>query len=336
MWALENTTPYAAERTSVLDINGAREWIVVVKATYSLREGQPLQLAEEQVPPVLVPEFSGEDGMSSLRYDAELSPQKPGTDILLLGAAHAPQGRPTTEVLVALQIGPKKKTLRVEGQRTWQRDISGEIVAGPPEPFIVSPFRYEDAFGGYDASDPDPRKHVLHAANPVGSGVAESKASLLGKPAPRVHVVEGESGLAAGFGPTASHWAPRVKLAGTYDGAWFRDRKPLLPLDYDPRIHLCAPQDQQFIPHLRGGLPISLTNMSPSGRLTFALPKHYFVFETIFDRGPTAQHRAKLHTVTIEPEEERLLLAYHTCLACHHRHDEIDRTVIRELPYVEA
>jgi len=33
MWALTNHTPYAAERTCVVDRDGARQWIVVMKAT---------------------------------------------------------------------------------------------------------------------------------------------------------------------------------------------------------------------------------------------------------------------------------------------------------------
>ena len=329
-------TPYAVDRTCVLDRDGARQWIVVVKLTYDLEEGKPLELAAEQVPPVLVPEYSGEDGASSLRYDTELSPSKPGTDVLVLGAAHAPGGKPTTSTIVSLQVGDRRKTLRVEGERIYERELSGEIVPGPPKPFVSTQFAYEDAYGGYDNGDPDPRKHLLHPENPVGVGVVHSKASLLGTPAPRVHVVEGDKGAAPGFGPTASHWAPRVAFAGTYDGRWFETRKPLLPEDYDPRVHMCAPADQQFTPHLRGGTPIRLTNISHGGVLTFALPKHYFVFETSFGRGPAMQHRSRLHTVTIEPELKRLMLAFHTCLECHARYDDLDATVIRELEYIEG
>lgn len=336
MWALDNMTPYAVERTCVLDRDGARQWIVVVKVTYTLEEGKPLELADEQVPPVLVPEFSGEDGASSLLYDTELSPSKPGTDVLVHGVAYAPGGTPATSTVVSLLVGDRRKVLRVEGERLYERDVSGEVLPGPPKPFVSTPFVYEDAYGGYDNRDPDPRKHVLHGENPVGVGVALSKASLVGTPAPRVQVVEGDKKAAAGFGPTASHWAPRVAFAGTYDGRWFETRKPLLPEDYDPRVHMCAPTDQQFTPHLRGGTPFRLINLSPSGALAFVLPKHYFVFETSFGRGPAMQHRAKLHTVTVEPEQKRLMLAFHSCLECHARYDDLDATVIRELEYIEA
>ena len=36
MWALENRTPYAAERTWVLDKNAAKSWVVVVKGTFNI------------------------------------------------------------------------------------------------------------------------------------------------------------------------------------------------------------------------------------------------------------------------------------------------------------
>ena len=36
MWALDNRTPYAAERTWVLDKNAAKSWVVVVKGTFNI------------------------------------------------------------------------------------------------------------------------------------------------------------------------------------------------------------------------------------------------------------------------------------------------------------
>lgn len=337
MWSLDNLTPYAADSLCTLAPDGARVWNVVVKITYTMTEGQPLTLADEQVPPILVPEFSGEEGLSSLAFDADLGPAKPATDVVLRGSAYAPGGRPATEVMVTLKVGDRLKSLRVQGPRTWVRDISGEVVPGAPQPFLSTPFSYEDAYGGYDSDDPDPRRHALCLENPVGTGVAKDSSKLLGTRAPRVEQPDlNGRPYAAGFGPVASHWAPRVKYAGTYDGAWFESRKPLLPTDFDPRYHQFAPPDQQFAPHLRGGTPFGLKNLTPGGLLTFVLPKHYFAFETFFGQGPSISSRAKLSTVILEPDENRLMLAYHTEVACHARYDDLDTTRIRELEYVGA
>lgn len=336
MWALDNMTPYAAERTCVLDKNGARRWVVVVKATFDIESDGSTKLADEQVPPVLVPEFLGKDGESSLKYDTELTNDKPGTDVVLHGTAHAPGGRPVSKLDVELRVNAQRKVLRVFGDRLWERELSGEVVPGPTKPFVTMPIVYERAYGGYDKSNPDPAKQKLFGPNPVGVGVVLDRSKLIGTPAPNIEhpTVTGRAERAAGFGPIACHWQPRVRYAGTYDGKWFKERKPLLPDDFDPRYHMCAPEDQQFIPHLRD-VEIELTNLTPSGRLLFRLPKIYLTFETHFSRGEPAQHRAKLHTVTIEADKPRVMLAYHTSLACHHRYDDIDDTLIRELPYLD-
>ena len=60
MWAIKNETSYAAERTWVRDKNGAHRWSVVVKATFDLGTDGAVRLADAQVPPLLVPEHSGE------------------------------------------------------------------------------------------------------------------------------------------------------------------------------------------------------------------------------------------------------------------------------------
>ena len=48
MWALDNSTPYAAERNWVLDKNAEKSWAVAVKATYDIGLDGTTRLAEEQ------------------------------------------------------------------------------------------------------------------------------------------------------------------------------------------------------------------------------------------------------------------------------------------------
>lgn len=57
MWALQNTTPFAAGRTWSRDINGWHQWIVAVKATYRFNDRGDIALADEQPEPVLAPEY---------------------------------------------------------------------------------------------------------------------------------------------------------------------------------------------------------------------------------------------------------------------------------------
>ncbi len=338
MWHLENRTPYAAERTWVQDPDGTKRWVVVVKATFDIHESGRLTLADEQLPPLAVPEYHGVDGASSLRYEADLVPPKPGTDVVLRGHAHAPRGRAATSLAVALGVGSRRKVLQVTGDRVYRRTLLGTIVPSAPAPFVRMPIVYERAYGGHDSTPADPARRALFAPNPVGTGHVAERTALLGRPVANIEtpgVALGHLG-AAGFGAICSHWSPRRELAGTYDDRWLATRKPLLPEDFDPRFHMCAPLDQQHVPHLRGGVPIELVNLTPSGVLRFCLPKVWLVFRTRFGlrrREHQREHRAKLHTVIVEPDFPRVLMVWHTSLACHHEADDLEDTTLSEKPY---
>jgi hypothetical protein len=334
MWELKNRTPYAAERTWVQDKDGRKHWVVAVRGAFQIGPDGALSLADEQPPPEMAPVYRGEDGKTSLRYEADLVALKPGTDVYLNASAHAPGGRPTTKTSVSLRVGDRVKTLDVVGEHVFEREITGQVVPSAPMPFVSLPLEYERAYGGYDASDPDPSRHELFAPNPVGTGVATSRAALLGRPAPSISVGGGgDRKAAAGFGAICSYWHPRITFGGTYDGAWVERRKPLLPQDWDPRFLMCAPPDQQFLPHLRGGEPVELRGMTPSGLLRLAIPKVYLGFTTRV-LGRDHYHRGWLVSVVIEPDHPRLLATWQTWLPCHRDMDYLDYTVIREKPYL--
>lgn len=339
MWLLHNRTPYAADRTWVQDPDGANRWVVVVKASFHIHADGRLTLADDQLPPLLAPEYHGVDGVSSLRYEADLTPPKPGTDVVLNGHAYAPDGRPTTHVAVSLGVGSQRKILAVTGDREWKRSLLGTLVPSSPAPFVRLPLVYERAFGGHDIRSTDPAEHRVFASNPVGCGHAAKRLHLLGQPVPNLELPGAALGQPnpAGFGAIASHWSPRRELAGTFDARWLVTRRPLLPEDFDPRFHLCAPFDQQHVPHLRGGVPIELVNLTPGGVLRFSLPKIWLRFRTRFTlrRGERRhEHRAKLHTVVVEPDHPRVLLVWHTSLPCHEHADELQDTTIEEKPYL--
>src|SRR5688572_3450642 len=101
MWTLKNRTPYAAERNWTRDKRGVHQWIVAVKATFTIAKDGKLSLSDEQVPPVLAPEYHGEPGMSSLRYDSDLLRAKPCTDVIVDACAHAPRGKKAARVPVS-------------------------------------------------------------------------------------------------------------------------------------------------------------------------------------------------------------------------------------------
>ena len=284
MWALVNRTAYAAERTWVRDRDGHHLWIVVVKACFELDDhGGALRLADEQPAPGRLPVYFGEPGASSLRNDVELVAPKPTTDVLLNAVAVAPGSRATTSVEVALRVDTVEKSLRVFGEREYTRTVQG-LGLSSPRPFLRHPIVYEWAYGGTDLSSENPAEQRVDLRNPVGRGVCRRTSTLVGKPAHRIEYPQGQAARAgpAGFGALASHWSPRLELAGTFDAEWERSRRPLLPRDYDESAVLCAPADQRPPSHLRGGELVELRNMSPRGVLCCTLPTLRFEFVTLF------------------------------------------------------
>ncbi|MBA54408.1 MAG: hypothetical protein CMK89_08140 [Pseudomonadales bacterium] len=332
MWALNNKTPFAAERTWGRDLNGWHQWIVAVKATYDILPDGELELAEEQAEPLFAPEYFGEPGLSSLQYEADLIPTKPTTDIIVNGTAYAPGGKPSTEFAVALRANGKQKALRVLGERYWEQGLTG-LKPSKPQPVTAVPIRYEKAFGGWDRSNPNPAKQKWDPRNPVGSSLIQNDEQL-GKTLHQFEYLEGSPHKTgpAGFGAIDSFWSPRSQHIGTYDKAWQENRHPLLPLDWKPQSLQCAPQDQQTEKPLRGGENIELFNLTPDGQLAFQLPRVYLAFSTQID-GRTEEHRAQISSVIIEPDQRKLKLVWNSVLLCRNEGDYLEQTTIRQKRY---
>lgn len=329
MWRIDNRTPFAAERAWVRDRDGSEIWLVAVKATFDIRPDGSTVIAQEQPPVLRVPEYYGEPGRSSLKYEADLVLTKKTTDVLVVGHAHAPAGRRVTEVDVELHVGPLQKVLRVFGDRTW-----GHLGASSPQPFARMPLVYERAYGGVDARSAHPERD-FDFRNPVGMGFAVAREHASGMRLPNIedpqHLIRSwdERPPPAGSGAICSHWQPRLALAGTYDDHWMKSRQPLLAEDLDDRFFQCAPADQQTPMFLRGGEPVSLRHLTPAGELRFSLPRIHLGFQTHFYDGSLEIHKRRdLHTVILEPDFPRVSLVWHSALPCHFKVQKLGSTLV--------
>jgi hypothetical protein len=329
MWQVDNRTPFAAERVWVRDPDGAEVWVVAVKCTFDITpDGEPV-VSENQPPVLHTPEYSGEPGASSVRFDADLVRTKKTTDVIVIGHAYAPRGRPVAQMDVAFRVGPVQKVLAVVGDRVW-----GSVGPSSPQPFLTMPLVYERAFGGVDRRSDHPERD-WEWRNPVGTGFAVSGANLRGVPLPNLEYPNErvsswkDRPRPAGFGPISSHWQPRVAFAGTYDEAWAKGRRPLLPADFDDRFFQCAPSDQQAPSFLRGGEPVVLYRLTPDGELRFSLPKIFLGFETRFLDGSAEIHKERrLHSVIIDGDAPRVSLVWHTALPCHFKVQKLEQTIV--------
>lgn len=326
MWRVVNLTSFAAGNAWTLEIDGSRRWVVACKATYSIEADGALTLDAEQLEPLHAPEFYGEDGLSSIRFDADLGAPKPGTDVIVNATAHAPNGKPATSVPVALRFADVEKTLVVHGERVYRSSIAG-LVPGPPAPFLTKAIRYELGHGGSaGTSATDPTQGRIDARNPIGRGLEARE----GDPAPCIEFPDGlqpQRGP-AGFGALASHWSPRAQLAGTYDAAWIENRKPLLPTDYDERFMLSSPLDQRAAHPVGPRTRFDLVNVDPQGVVSFVLPEVTPWFETRFG-SRRIKHPSRLATVTIEPDLRKVMLVWQGSLPVARRDVEyLDETRI--------
>src|SRR5262249_25878519 len=163
---LENRTPFAVEPMFLADEEARPLLVPVIKATYSVQYGvQPL-LAQEQLPVNISGEYWGDPDSSSYKYEPEAAFIKPATDIVLIGHAYA-QKLGDKKVTVGLRVGPVNKVVRVVGDRYWVKKF-GMVYSTKQESFERIPLVFERAFGGWDRSHPNPKRHSFEPRNPVG------------------------------------------------------------------------------------------------------------------------------------------------------------------------
>ncbi|KFA91018.1 hypothetical protein Q664_24465 [Archangium violaceum Cb vi76] len=311
---IENETPFVFELMGMADEEGRPLLLLLVKATYSIGDTK-LEPAPEQVPVKWGGEPWGTPGESSDKYEPECAFIKPATDVVLIG--HAYTAKATTETWVTMQVGPLKKSLRVVGERTWFRSM-GRVAMTKPLPFERMPLTWERAFGGWDRSAPDPKKHSFEPRNPVGTGFRvsphsfEEELRLPNLEDPEHPLREfGQKVPPAGFGFTSPHWQPRAAYAGTYDEAWDKTRKPLLPKDFDRRFFNAAPPGLVAPGYLKGNEPVILTNVSPRGPLTFRLPAQPAPTVTV-ERASAEDATPDMHldTVILDTDAHQVLLLW--------------------------
>lgn len=312
-----NTTRMQAGYTVGLERSGRELLVVVVKGTFVLpRPGEQVRLQDEQQPLVFADSFAGEPGLSAPVYEVDFAPRKQACDVLLLGSAHAPAGRPCTSVGVSLRVGSMEKSLRVVGDRAWDAGATG-IRSTPPQAFVQQPISYDVAFGGVDQESDDPSEHDAYMLNPVGRGYRKhlEKERVQGKPLPNTEEPGQAVTWPAGkykpmaLGPVGRGWDGRKEYAGTYDEKWLDEVFPFLPGDFDDRYYQAAPLDQQM-PVPREPLDVELTGLTTDGKRRFVLPYLHAPVQIAPQTGSREAHSGLLDTIVFEPDHDRITLTW--------------------------
>ncbi|GGD74537.1 DUF2169 family type VI secretion system accessory protein [Caballeronia grimmiae] len=312
-----NATRIAAGYNVGLEASGRELLVVVVKGTFVLpKAGEETRLHERQLPLVMVDTFTGKPGLSAPLYEMDFAARKRACDVLLIGSAHAPDGRQATRVRVGVRVGPMNKSFDVVGDRIWRSGVRG-ISVSEPQPFARMPISYDVAFGGADLHSDDQSQHDAYPSNPVGRGWHKylKAAWVDGRPLPNTQAIEKAVASPSGtyepmaLGPLGRAWRQRSRFAGTYDQTWLDNVFPFLPKDFDERYYQTAPEDQQ-LPVPTGPIGVELTGLTSDGIRRFILP-HFEAPVRVFPRtGGREDYAAKLDTIVFEPDEERFALTW--------------------------
>lgn len=297
MWELKNTTPYAAERGWIRDINGEEQWVVAVKCTYDILPTGEVKLSKTQLPvnsgPII--DFNTHD----LIYETDLGAEKRYVDVVLNGHAWSHNKEPVEKLVIGFKVGSLVRLANVYGNRMQK---TPHVIA----PFCKMKLSYQNMSAGSCKEG--------NFYNPVGL-------SKLSERLPNINfLTQNDSDL--GLGAVAPHWVMRAKFAGTYDEKWESSRYPLLPEDFNPLFWQIAPESQQLKTRLQGGEKVILANLTPpswssQNVVSFYLPRVSLIFDTYFNNGSSQQHRPQIYTLILEPDYPRFSVVWHSVLRCH-------------------
>ncbi|NHZ66726.1 DUF2169 family type VI secretion system accessory protein [Massilia genomosp. 1] len=326
---------FSADISFIADTTGRDHLVVVIKSTWQIpAPGQrPRPLPPQAIEQADV--FVGEPGESAMLYGADMARFKPRCDVLFNAHAYAPDGVPIRELIVAWQVGPLRKGLKVYGRRFWRKRL-GLFSITAPESFLKMPLHFGMAFGGTRTYKKGWVKNSqlltdCQLANPSGIGYFSSRVDgeVAGELAPSLEALDDPITRPNGkqvpiaFSAIARHWKPRPSFAGTYDQQWQNDVFPFLPYDFDEQFNQCAPSDQQM-PHPTGNEQVVLRNMMPGREnVRFNLPRLDNMKVRILRSDYTVEEpTAVADTIYFEPDEGRFSVVWRTNVPVRRRVQE--------------
>ncbi len=272
-----NATPFRVELMPWTTLSGEPRLSVIIKSTWTVPIGARPSLAEVQLPILYGDEMEEDDPLLPVLWESDMVGGKARSDIIVLGHAYAPGGVSATECDVELQVGSLVKRARVFGDRHWiypsRLTLMPRISAA--EPFTKMGLSFRRAFGGIDETA---AAYCAENVSGVGMIGQMTPKSIHDRPLPNFEDLEhlivswDTRPRPVGFGFCGRGCMPRLKLFGTYDDEYRKQRAPLWPEDFSYEAYNGAPADQQVPGYLAGNERITLVNFSPDGQLSFSLP----------------------------------------------------------------
>ena len=198
-----NLTPFPSLAFEGADQYEQEFHVAVLRMTMDICTDNSLSFTEQQTPLCFADEYYGEMNKSSVKQESDLAPYKPACDIMVIGSAHAPGGKPVPRFEAGIRISGSvtlDKKLTITGPRFWEKSATGWISTAP-EPIASLLLQYEYAYGGEcrinqndpaatrveekhqltneqrdehpDGPEQAPIAHTVYEKNPVGKGFTE-------------------------------------------------------------------------------------------------------------------------------------------------------------------
>ncbi|OYP35463.1 DUF2169 domain-containing protein [Rhodopirellula sp. MGV] len=338
---------------------------VVTKQTFDIAKSGKLVPAEKPAVIQQADQFfdEGDPETCSVQFESDLAPFKTVTDVVVLGSAHAPDEKPLRQLDVAVDVGTKRKLIRVFGDRFCRYRDGESPEFSAPEPFTVMPIRYENAYGGVDRVS-EPGLEFSYPRNHVGKGFVcknipeaieglalpnlEDPNDLL---TPQRLCLESltswnEQPLPQGFGWFQKTWYPRCSFVGAVPGFVDPDevmREETLGLvpkgqialarqfklpSFDIRFNSGASVGLAFAP-FRGDEVLTIHHMTPDRMLQVQLPGQPPQVTLNLGKG-VQQLDPVLHTVCVRVEDRQVDLVWRGSLS------NPDRKWLTKLQNLEA
>lgn len=161
-------------------LDGHHYLSLIVRRTYRILPGRRVELARDQTPLELEREYESSTNPGALdrlaRESDLLAPLRPFTDVVLRGSAWATAGS-VTSLDTHVEIGDRRKSVRVIGDREISMGAKGTVFFSAPEPFRSMPLTWDHAYGGCDthaeAKLLPPRRRRWSAEPPDGMDGAQ-------------------------------------------------------------------------------------------------------------------------------------------------------------------
>lgn len=321
---LVNSTPLPADVTVTtgLDPEGTRIGMIVAKATFTF--GEDGVEPDTQDPYAL---FDEDEETELGLLPADLLPRRdPAFEVVLLGVAHAPEGRPVPSMTVRLSVGARSRSMAVFGDRWW--NTYGQPME--PEPFARMPLTWNRAFGGTAEAwfDEHTSLDVRDPMNPLGRGFdAEARARELAealeppetyprledrdRPLPNLEAIE-QRIASPTDAPDPECWATVPMDIGFSQIRTIREIEEhgriRNPRQAEVRVyHRAHPDWVTSLPE--AGAPVRLEGLTPEGITEFRLPRLRVLADYVLgDRTGTRELRP--HLLALLPEERRFYLVF--------------------------